>query len=113
MIRAPYITKLFAEEIYKHYWIQIKGTKFLSLKYNKIIHTTHIKKEKSGGLPDIFTKINKIFETERTHFNTASGGNIEMVNMHVYDLYSYNITKNDLPLLELFVVSQSLRLPPG
>lgn len=70
----------------------------------------HIKKVKIGYLSDISTKINEYIETKRTYFYTESEGNIEMVEMHVEDLYSYNITTNDLPLLGIFGGSLSFRL---
>jgi len=61
---------------------------------------------------DLSTKINEYIETERAHFYTSSEGNIEMVEMHVDDLYSYNNKTNDLSLLGTFGGNLSVRLPP-
>ena len=110
--RKTYVQKFFADEIFEHCWIQMTKVKYLALTFNEQIHRIHIKKERCGDLPDISTKINDYIETKRTHFYTLSEGNIQMVEMHVDDLYSYNDTTNDLlPLLGPYGGSLSVRLP--
>ena len=81
----------------EHCWIQIPRWKLNHLKY---------KEELSSGENDIRKKIEKYIDKHRIYHYTDN--DIPMVEVHVDDVYKYDIIEEDLPVLDAYGESVSV-----
>ena len=89
--RVSYLDTFFKDEVFEHCWIQITKQKYDSLKRTKGFQIIKIIQEKSGG-EDTISKVKNFYNV---------GGEVEMVEIHVDNLYSYpdEDAKRNLPVL--------------
>ena len=108
--RVTYLANFFHDEIYKHCWIQISKTQYLTLKHINELKTIPIKTENT---PDISYKIDNYVEEHLTHFYNDGIEEKEMVMLHIDDYYLHDANDTNLPAIKLYGGNTSVRLPPG
>ena len=88
------------------------------MKMNGTLRTVQIKQEKDRKqmkpslIDDISTKVDEYVEKQRIHFY-KSEDNVDMVEMHVDNVYSYEENEGNLPLLPSLGGDLSVRIPIG
>ena len=116
--RKTYLVNYFDAEKYEHCWMQLPRRKYIAMKMNGTLRTVQIKQEKDRKqmkpslIDDISTKVDEYVEKQRIHFY-KSEDNVDMVEMHVDDVYSYEANEGNLPLLPSLGGDLSVRIPVG
>jgi len=116
--RKTYLVNFFDAEKYEHCWMQLPRRKYIAMKMNGTLRTVQIKQEKDRKqmkpslIDDISTKVDEYVEKQRIHFY-KSEDNVDMVEMHVDDVYSYKENEGNLPLLPSLGGDLSVRIPIG
>ena len=88
------------------------------MKMNDTLRTVRIKqgkdqkKMKHTLIDNISTKVDEYIEKQRIHFY-KSEDNVDMVEMHVDDVYSYEENEGNLPLLPSLGGDLIVRIPIG
>ena len=106
MTEKMYLVSFFDKEIYKHCWMYVLRRKYIVMKTTSVIRTIHIKEEdekkEDGALVEnLSSKIDDYVEKERIHFY-KNEDNLDMVEMHIDDVYKYEDNEGNLLLLGPF-----------